>query len=203
MINLMPSEIKHDIRAARMNVILLRYLLTMIGAVILLALFCLTFFVILRSTQSNAVSTNKDNAAKATSYQSVRNQADAYRNDLRIAKQIFANSISYTDIINRITELVPKGVVLDSISLTSNTFGSQTAFSAHAKSYGAATTLKENFECADEQLQKQFGCANLFSNIYFQNLTESGGDKTAGDDGTSYPVSVVLSAKLNKEVGQQ
>lgn len=186
MINLLPTEVKRDIRAARMNIVLLHYIFVVIGAMVILALFCLTFYVILRGSQTNAVSTNKDNSAKAASYASIRKEADNYRNNLTIANKIFANSTSYTDIIVAITKLIPDGVVLDGLTLNSTTLGQQTSFSAHAKTYDDANKLKENFQ--DPKLSH-----GLFSNVYFQNLSAN---PDSGSD--SYPIAIVLSAKLNK-----
>lgn len=187
MINLLPDESKRDIRAARMNVILLRYNIIVIGAMVLLALFCLAFYVILHTSQSNALSTNQSNTTKAMSYTKVRQEANEYESDLAVASKILSSSTSYTNIITSITKLVPSGVILDAITLNSLTIGQQTSFTAHAMTYDDATQLKTNFQKS-----------NLFSNVYFQNLSSN---PQVGGQGSPYPVAVVLSAKLNKVAG--
>lgn len=186
MINLLPEEIKHDMTAARMNVVLLRYNIMVLVSIAVLGIFCLTFYFILSTSQATAYNTSSTNSAKAATYAKVRKEAESYKNNLSIAKSIFSNVTSYTDIINSITKLVPDDVVLDSLNLSDSTFGQQSSFSAHASSYSAATQLKENFQLS-----------GLFSNVYFQNLTV--GDSSPDN---KYPVSVVISAKLNK-VGMQ
>jgi hypothetical protein len=186
MINLLPDETKRDIRAARMNVVLLRYNLITLGAVALLAGFCLLFYVILHNNQSMAENTTNDNSLKAASYNDVRKAADEYRNNLSIASKILNNGITYTDVINSITKLVPSGVILDSINLTSTQLGQQTSFSAHAKTYENATKLKENFQSSP-----------LYSNVYFQTLSSGATDGTSTAD---YTIAVTISAKLNKVV---
>lgn len=182
MINLLPDEVKTDMSAARMNVVLLRYNIVVLASIAVLALFCLTFFLILKNSQTVAVSTKNDNSGKAASYANVRKEAEEYRNNLTVAKSIFASAITYTEILNSITKLIPSGVVLDSLNISDSTFGQQNSFSAHAKSYVAATKLKENFQSS-----------KLFSNVYFQSLTASNSPSDS-----SYPVSVVISAKLNR-----
>ncbi|USN96799.1 MAG: PilN domain-containing protein [Candidatus Nomurabacteria bacterium] len=182
MINLLPDEEKRNIRAGRMNVVLLRYNFMVLVAIGVLVLFSAMFYFILHATQSGAVSTSTDNSSKASNYASVRQQATNYKNNLAVAKTIFSNAVSYTSIVNSITKLVPSGVVLDSLNLSDSTFGQQSSFSAHARNYADATKLKANFQSS-----------KLFSNVFFQALTDGGGSP----DG-NYPVSFVISAKLNR-----
>jgi hypothetical protein len=181
MINLLPDDTKRDIRAARMNVVLLRYVLFTSSMLILLIGFCLLFYVILHATQSKAVTTNEDNNAKAASLSKVRTSADEYKNNLTIAGKILDNGVNYTSVIFTIAQLLPSGVVLDGVNLSAADFGQQTSFSAHAKTYDKAKELKQNFQNS-----------KLFTNVYFQNLTDS------GDTKNPYPIAVTISAKLNK-----
>lgn len=183
MINLLPDTSKHEIRAARANVVLLRYNLFTLLAIALLAIICILFYVILHNSQSNAVSTSTDNNAIVASYDDTRKQADEYRNNLSIAKAILANGANYTDVIFAITKLLPSGVILDGITINAADFGQQTSFTAHAKTYDKATELKKNFQDS-----------SMFSNVYFQNLSD---DSSAGAT-TDYPITITLSAKLNE-----
>ena len=182
MINLLPDEEKRNIRAGRMNVVLLRYNIMILVAIIILVLFSVMFWVVLHATQSAAVSTSNENNSEASSYTNVRQDAVNYTKNLAVAKTIFSNAIGYTDIINSITKLVPSGVVMDSLNLSDSTFGQQSSFSAHARNYESATKLKENFQSS-----------KLFSNVFFQALTVGGSSPDI-----KYPVSFVISAKLNK-----
>lgn len=188
MINLLPDERKRDIQAARMNVVLLRYNLLFLSALGFLIIVCLLFYVILQSSQSNAVNTSNDNSSKAASYAEVRTSADEYRNNLSIASKILDSSVNYTAVVFAITELLPDGVVLDNVNIDASHFGKQTTFSAHAKTYAKATELKERFQKAE----------SLFSNVYFENLTDNGvasGSQTP----PGYPIAVTISAKLAQE----
>ncbi|MDB5176673.1 MAG: hypothetical protein JWN75_341 [Candidatus Saccharibacteria bacterium] len=188
MINLLPDDTKRDIRAARMNVVLVRYMLLTLGALAALVAFCGLFFVILQTTQSKAVTTNVDNGTKAASFSAVRKSADEYRNNLSVASKILDNSVNYTSVIFEITKLLPSGVILDNLTLTAADFGQQTSFSVHAKSYDKATELKKNFQDS-----------KLFTNVFFQNLTD--GTSTDSKSTNKYPIAVTISAKLNKVAG--
>lgn len=183
MINLLPEDTKQDLRAARANVALLRYNFITLIAIGVLAIFCGLFYFFLGISQSAAASKSSDNTAKAASYAEVRKQAEEYRSNLAIANQVLGSGVNYTSVIFSISELVPKGVILDNLTINAANFGQQTTFSAKAKTYADATKLKESFQKSP-----------LFSNVFLQSVSDTSGGETTGP----YPVSVMLSAKLNK-----
>jgi Tfp pilus assembly protein PilN len=186
MINLLPDDNKKEIRAARMNVVLLRYnIFTAIGAV-LLVLIIGGFYFYLMATKASAEQTNQENQAKAADFESTRKAAEDYRTNLKTAKQILNNRVDYTSVVLGITELLPRGVVLDNVKLAASDFGSQTTIAAHAANYDAVTQLKTNFQDS-----------KVFSNVYFQSITNDGSSTD-----TNYPISVTISVKINK-VGQE
>jgi hypothetical protein len=187
MINLLPEQEKRDVYAARTNVILLRYNLVTVAAIFVIAAFCLAFYVTLYNNQQEAVAEIHDNNQHSASLSSVKTAANDYRSNLTLAKTILNNSLSYTDVIIAITKLLPDGVVLDSLSLSSISFTQQTTFSAHTTSYATA-----------EQLKQSFQSSKIFSNVYFQTLGTSSG---SGGISGKYPVSVSLTATLNNNAG--
>jgi hypothetical protein len=188
MINLLPDERKQNIRAGRMNVLLLRYNMFTLAAIAAMAVVCLGFYFILQSERSNALSTNSTNTRQESALANVKRAASDYRTNLNGAKQILNNSTSYTDVIVAITKLVPSGVVLDSLDLTSSSFGQQDTFSAHATTYAAALQLKQNFQSS-----------KLFSNVFFQTLTNANAvNTTAASTPEKYPITVSISALLAK-----
>lgn len=185
MINLLPDDRKHEIEAARTNVVLLRYNFLMIGTLGVLVAICTLFYFILSNTQSNAATVSSENAKKVAGYATVKRNADEYRNNLTLANTILDRSVNYTSVIVAITQLLPKGVVLDGINLNATDFGQQTAFSAHAKNFAQATELKVNFQKS-----------KIFSNVFFQSITDT--DSSGEDSTNTYPLAITISAKLNK-----
>lgn len=188
MINLLPDDRKQDIRAARVNVVLLRYNFVTIAAVGLLAAFCVAFYFILSTSQSAAIARNEENASITASYSATKARADSYRADLLTAKSVLDRGVNYTGVVFEIAKLLPRGVILESINLTAADFGKQITFSAHAKSYDHAISLKESLQNS-----------KIFSNVYFQTLTDSSveeGQQQAMNN--QYPISVKVSAQLNK-----
>lgn len=191
MINLLPEDRKREIRAARANVLLLRYNFLAVGVVAALALLCAGTYVILQNNKQNALATISANEQKTSTLADVRKAADEYRQNLTLAGKIIDNGVSYTDIVIGITKLMPAGAVLDGLALggagtapaqaNATAAAQQIVFQAQAKDYAAAEKLKQNFQSSP-----------LFSNVYFQGLS----DDTATNK-SKYPVKVTMSAKLN------
>lgn len=181
MINLLPDAYKKDLRSARMNVALLRYNAFVVIAIAVLIVFWGMFSVMLTVAKNDATENNKKNIENARAFEKTQKEWTDYKSNLAFAKQIIDSQVSYTDAVTSITKLMPAGTVLDSLNLSSQDFGNQITFSAHAKSRDAALKIKESFEKSD-----------FFSNVFFQNITEGDGSNK------DYPVSVNISAKINK-----
>lgn len=182
MINLLPDTNKKELRAARMNVILLRYNIFTVITVFLFLLALGGFYFFLTTTKAAAEESNSENQAKANSYSNTKKAADEYRANLATAKQILANKVNYTSVVLGITELLPKGVVLDNINLSAKDFGNQTVIAAHASNYDAVTQLKQNFQQS-----------KVFSNVFFQTINDTGDSPDK-----NHPISVNISVKINK-----
>lgn len=181
MINLLPEDRKQEIRAARTNVILLRYNIATLGALAMLAIISGLFFLVLAENKRTAENANTENTAKTTQYAAIRAQADEYRKNLVTAKQILDKEVVYTDTIFEMANSLPKGAVVDSITLTPDSFGKPTVFTVKVKDYATATELK-----------KRFQNSKVFSNAFYQSITGEAG----GSDG--YPITVTINATLNK-----
>lgn len=191
MINLLPDDRKHAIRAARANVLLLRYNFLALGVVAALAILCAGSFFILQNNKQTALATISENEGKTSILADVRKAADEYRQNLELAGKIVDNGVSYTDIVIGITKLMPDGAVLDGLSLgavvgggpaATTTTTQQIVFQAQSKDYATAEKLKQSFQSSP-----------LFSNVYFQGLTDNSKDGAGG----KYPVKITMSANLN------
>ena len=184
MINLLPDDKKRFIIVARSNVVLLRYNFMLIGVLIAICLVYALLFLGLTSNQSNATTSKGENEKLASVYSSAKIEAEEYRRNLATARTILDNTISYTSLISAITESVPNGVVLESLSLKAESIGQPAVFSARAKNYAKAIELKESFQKS-----------KVFSNVFLQSVQE-GSD--GGGPSSGYPVSVSISITINK-----
>ena len=180
MINLLPLAEKRQLKAARTNVLLVRYNILLLGAVIFLGMATGITYVYLNNTAANSEKVISDNQAKVSAYSATATQAEQFRSNLSIAKQILDHEVTYSKIIVGIAQILPSGVVFTSLNLDAQTFGTETTFTAQAKSYDRALALKDAFQASP-----------LFSNVHFQSITTT--------DGT-YPVSINLNVTIKKDV---
>lgn len=185
MINLLPDSYKKEIRAARSNVILLRYNFLLLGVAGFLILSGLIVFAVLGAAKGSAQATSESNTSRAAEFASTGLQANEYRENLKTAKKILDNEVIYTDLVFAITNLLPSGIILDGLNLNSKEFGTQTLLSAHAKNYAAVTALKQAFEKS-----------TVFSNVHFQSINAS----EAAGSSTGYPIGVSINVTMNKVV---
>lgn len=183
MINLLPDDSKKEIQAARVNVILLRYNLVVLGAFAGLAAICMIFYLILFSNQTTANSTSTSNQKEVGKYAKVQIAADTYRSNLKTANEILDRGVNYTSFIVALTETLPAGVIIDNIDLSADDFGKQITFTAKAESYDKAIEMKEKFQSSTR-----------FSNVHFNSLTDSSGSQ--GANPVKYPIAITISVLL-------
>ncbi len=180
MINLLPEESKKEIRAARTNVLLFRYIVVLIFGVVFLGLISSGVYFVLNNTQADAEQLINASKTKSAAYTSVSVQGAALRSGLSSAKTILDQEIVYTKILTTIASLMPSGVVLDSINLSPSIFGSPTNMQFYTKTTSEALSLKDKIQTSP-----------LFSNVSFQTLSSN-------SQTTDYPVSATLSVTINK-----
>lgn len=185
MINLLPPEERHQIRAARSNTLLLRYNIFLVGALLFVILALAGVFFYLTNTKTEAAAITSDNNAKVRSYDTTLAQAKRFRDSLSSAKQILDNEVTYSKTILAISRQLPSGVVIDSLNLDATTFGTPTTLSLHARSRETAIAAKDSFANAS---------SHLFSDVHFVNLT-------VGSDPT-YPVNASLSITISKDAAK-
>lgn len=182
MINLMPDDAKKELRAARTNVVLIRY----IGIITLAVLFLLTILVggymVLGRTQESAKQLIAANDLKADVYSTTEAQVATLSAGLSEARGILDQEILYSKVLMGIGQLMPKGTVIDKIELDSSSFGtSPVTLQVYAKTTGDTVSLQSNFKNSP-----------LFSNVTFQTVSDNSGAL----DG--YPVSATLVLTFNR-----
>lgn len=181
MINLLADERKDAIRAARTNVILLRYMAIVVLALAFIGAALYTSYTVLQSTMASADATIASNDIKADVYSDTKQQVDSLSTKLNDTKAILDQEVRYSQVLVKIGQLMPAGTVLGDLTLTSASFNNEAVnVTAYAKSTSEAS-----------QLQSQFQSSPLFSNVTLKG-TETG----KGIDG--YPVNVSLTVTLNR-----
>jgi len=186
MINLLPGEKKAEIRAARTNVLLVRY-----STIILLALAFIfgTMYVtytVLGFTKQRSEEIIASNDLKADVYSGTKAQVDALSASLIETKALLDEEVLYSKVFVNIGKLMPANTVFDKLTLDDASFsGTPITTKAYAKTSADVSALRESFEKS-----------TIFSNVSFQTIVESG----SGIEG--YPVSVDMTFTLTKAAAQ-
>lgn len=182
MINLLPADTKKQIRAARVNSILIKYLFTVIFAACFLAISCASIYLFLQNNE-NESSNNEPittNQIKDEEYNLVKKQHDNMVVSFTNIKQILDQQPSYSDIIMTLGRTLPHGVIIEELSLDNSKIGSPITIKARAKTEDEATGLKNSFKDSE-----------LFTNFSIQSIKSS-------SSVSGYPIEVTMNLTINK-----
>lgn len=185
MINLLPPEIKSSYRYARRNLHLYHWVIALgfalVGALIITAV---GFVYLHQSTESyrKDVATSRETLAKQN-YSGVQKQVKDASNNIKLATQVLSKQVLFSDLLNRLSSLLPRDTVLTSLAISQAQNGLD--ITAEAKSYDAAAQLQVNL--ADPK-------NNIFSAADI--VTISCPDKPTNSE---YPCSVTIRAQFLKD----
>jgi Tfp pilus assembly protein PilN len=183
MINLLPPYDHHQLAAARTNSLLRRYVILMALFIVVLTLEMFAFRVAISAENDHNNQIIAENATKTADFASVKVRATQFRSDLAAAKYILDQQVPYTAIFMKIAAALPDDMVLDSLSINPETFGTPTTLTARTKSFQRATDGKN-------QLQ----ASGAFSDISIQSTTQVDG-ATSG-----YSYTVIYNVTFSREL---
>lgn len=183
MINLLPEFDKKEIRAGRINNLLVRYTIIMVILLIVMAIEFFLAYLYMQYTEDTKKAAISDNQTKSQEIATKQLEITDFRQNLSTAKQILDKQVDYSAIILEVSSLIPKGVVLEQLTIDPTTFGTSTTLTAQAT--GATTT---------RQLKKTLEESAYFSDVHFDTIkSEQSGD-------TRYPYTATLSVTFKKEL---
>ncbi len=183
MINLLPKEQFRQLRAARSNVLLLRYNIGLSFVALFLGLVIAGIYFFLVNIHQTADATIVENQAKVNDFGTVRSQADEYRANLAKAKELFDKEIRYSKIYLEIARLLPSGTALDTLSLTSETIDQPLTLAVKIRGEDQAISALKSFQ-SSEMFNKSASYGSLTMN--------------SGDDKGTYPYIITLQVTINK-----
>lgn len=185
MINLISRTHKEDIRAARTNVVLVRYTLIVLLAAGFIFGVLYTSYGVLQATKANAEALISSNDTKADVYSTTQQQVSALSIQLNDAKLILDQEVRYSKLIVNVGQLMPEGTLLDSLPIDSALIGgTPIQVKAYAKKSGDAVILQERFKASA-----------LFSEVSIQATNETGGIE-------GYPVVITMTITFNRSGAQ-
>lgn len=181
MINLLPPERKKQILAGQSNLLLLRYNFVSILLSVLLLVMVGGMYALLGNIKKNAEETTQDRLAKSAEYSKVKQETDQFKANLSIAKHILSKEVRYSKISIEIAQIIPHGIVLQSLQLDSSLFGSPIELNALGKSHEDAIRLKSALENSP-----------IFTNVSLMQTSKVDGEEL-------YPISIRINATIRKE----
>lgn len=147
MINLLSPESKRSIRAARLNVTLRGYLvLTLLVVTGIGSIYGIGFYLV---ANEKAVAQKEKEAGELqlAQYAAATKQADTYKANLAVVKQIMSNEIVYSQFLTDTAAALPPNTILSNLTLSTAIKPGKkpgaTALEARAKSYADVLLLKE------------------------------------------------------------
>jgi len=182
MINLLPDETKKQLRAARINVTLARYLIFLAFASGFLVLACGTSYLFLMNSRpSNTKPVSSTNQTETAAYDAAKAQYSTFTTSFSTAKTILDQQVSYSDIITSIGASLPTGVIIENLIIDGTKINSPITIQVKAKSADDAPKMKENFEKS-----------TMFKSFSIQSVT------TTQNDPSGYSVAISISLTINK-----
>ena len=186
MINLMPDDAKKEIRAARTNVLLVRYIAVLVMSAGFLALIFWGVYILLGNIKGSAQTLIEANDTKAAVYKDTKAQVDLLSSSLNEAKSILDQEIMYSNVLVNIAQQMPPNTIIDKMTLDQTSFnGTPVTLKVYAKNSTDAVALRDRFQSSP-----------FFSDVNFQSVS----DTTGGISG--YPVVATMTLTLNRSIAQ-
>lgn len=167
MINLLPTDLKEQIRFAKLNRLALRYLQIVILILVILSIVFIAalFYINMQTTQvSKDVITKQAAIAATTGFQK---QAKDASDRLVAIKSIQSSQTRFSLLLNDLAKVLPKGVSMDSITLTGND-KAPVKLSITGSTYDSILAFRESLVTSPR-----------ISGADLENITQSGGFFTA------------------------
>lgn len=181
MINLLPDNTKQQLKAARVNVILLRYTFIIALAFAFIVLVFIGSHFLLSLSKSSSEELIASNDTKAQAFSQTQAEIAALSGNLSVAKSVLDQQVDTAKLLRALGQVMPAGTVLESIALNETAYNGAPL---NLKVYAASTD-------ATVGLRDQFQSNPVFTNVNLASISESDGIP-------GYPVSATISLTINR-----
>lgn len=145
MINLLPVDHRRQLRAARANTLLVRYVIITAALILLLLGMVAAMYQLLLTQKTEAEAHIADNRAKTANYDDVRTQADALNTNLTAARSAIDGSLNYSLALTRLAGILPDDVKLGTVNLSSASFGTAIKLEFPVTTEAQALAIRDAF----------------------------------------------------------
>ena len=172
---------------ARINVVLVRYAVMLVSLLLLIGLiYGIGFWLV--EAEKNAVSEKlASQSEQSKAYAAVEKEAESFRDNLRIAKNILDKETSYSIFLTTLAKDIPSGTVIVNLSLGGNTTAQKgLTVDARTTSYVKVLELKQSLEDSE-----------LFENVSLVNTSRPDNIGQLSGLQARYPYEVSYNVKLS------
>lgn len=167
MINLLPPQRLANLRLARSNTILRRYIeLVIISVIILLAAVALAYY-FLHDQQVNTRQTVELNQQKITQLEPFQKQAQQLSLTVNTIAGLMAHNVKFSEMLTQVGGVTPSGAVLTGLQFSIEDLKSPLIISAQVDTEQKAAILRNNL-----------AGSTLFSKAEIQSITQTGASGT-------------------------
>lgn len=153
MINLIDPEDRRQLRAARLNVKLFRFVVLSLIVILGVGAVYGTGFWLALSDRAEATTKHQESEEQLAHYADAASKAAAYRQDLTVAKQILGGGMTFSTFLTDLGALMPPNTIVANLSISTKTGGGQKtgalSFLTRAKSYDDVLKIKQAFETSE------------------------------------------------------
>lgn len=192
MINLMPPLVRQDLKAARVNVMLVRYVVMLFVLTLAISLIYGAGFWIAHQEKRTMLARLEDQNMKAKQYSKVRKEAQDYRDNLRFAKQIIDKGIPYSKFLTILAQDIPDGTVMSALVL-----GTPKAVVPGVNASTVDMRARTSSEEKAVQLKNSLEQSKLFENVRINNISRPDSLEGLQSMESRYPYEVALTATLS------
>lgn len=146
MINLLSGEAKKELKSARRNVILRKYVFTVFFLMFVIAGSYAVGYGLMFAQEENYKQQISEYAPQKVAYAETIKEATEYNKNLAIAKSILENELSYSSFATLIARTMPKSAVLVGLNITTKDLAKPIELNFAAKSYNDVLATKDAFE---------------------------------------------------------
>lgn len=202
MINLLPPTRLANLKVARSNTILRRYVELTLMSIALLALATIFGYYFLNSQRTDTQKTVEVNQSKVAELQPVQKQAEQLSGTINTVTGLLAHNVKFSDMLKQIGGVMPQGSVLTGLQFSIEDLKSPLVISAQVDTEQKAAVLRNNlaaselFSRADIQSISQIGATGTTNSVP-SNDSAPGQDSETGP----YKFNTVINAYLKSSTG--
>ena len=187
MINIINPEQKRLIRSARINVVLVRYAIMLLSLAFLVVLIYGIGFWLINEEKRAINEKLASQSEQSKAYTAVEKEAEGFRKNLKIAKNILGNETSYSTFLTTLASDMPSGTVIVNLSL-GNTASTQKGMTIDARTTSYAKVL---------ELKSRLEDSILFENVSIVNASRPDNISTLTGLEARYPYEASFNVKLS------